>query len=125
LQRILSEINDFGAGLVAISPELPDNTLSMAEKNELTFQVLSDLGNSYARQCGLVYALAEELRPLYKNWGIDLPANNGDNTFELPLPATYVVDQNSHIVLSFADADYTKRLEPVDVLDALQRIAAQ
>ena len=124
MQRILSEINDFGAGLVAISPELPDNTLSMAEKNELTFQVLSDLGNSYARQCGLVYALAEELRPLYKNWGIDLPANNGDNTFELPLPATYVVDQKSHIVLSFADADYTKRLEPVDVLDALQRITA-
>jgi len=124
LQRILPEINQLGADLVAISPELPDNTLSMAEKNALTFQVLSDLGNKYARKCGLVYTLAEELRPIYKDWGIDLPVNNGDKTFELPLPATYVIDQHSHIALGFTDADYTKRLEPTDVLDALTDIAS-
>jgi peroxiredoxin len=123
LQRILPKINDLGAELAAISPELPDNTLSMTEKNGLTFQVLSDQGNTYARQCGLVYALAEELRPLYKDWGIDFPATYGDATFELPLPATYVVDQQSRIVLSFVDADYTKRLEPTTVLDALKDIA--
>ena len=124
MQRILPEIKELGAELVAISPELPDNTLSMEEKNKITFRILSDLGNSYARQCGLVFTLAEELRPLYKEWGIDLPANNGDNTFELPLPATYVVDRNSRIVLGFTDADYTKRLEPSDILDALQGIAS-
>ncbi len=122
MQRILREIHALGAQLVAISPELPDNTLSMTEKNAITFLVLSDQGNTYARQCGLVYTLAEELRPLYKNWGIDLPAANGDTTFELPLPATYVVDQQSRIVLGFADADYTKRLEPAAVLDALQAL---
>lgn len=124
MQRILPEINDLGAELVAISPELPDNTLSMTEKNALTFQVLSDQRNTYARQCGLVYTLAEELRPLYKDWGIDFPATYGDSTFELPLPATYVVDQESHIVLSFVDADYTKRLEPSAALDVLQAIAS-
>ena len=123
MQRILPEINDLGAELVAISPELPDNTLSMEEKNALTFQVLSDQGNVYARQCGLVFTLAEELRPIYKNWGIDLPENNGDSTFELPLPATYVVNQNSQIVLSFVDTDYTKRSEPADILSALKDIA--
>jgi peroxiredoxin len=124
LQQILPEINDLGAELAAISPELPDNTLSMAEKNALTFQVLSDQRNTYARQCGLVYTLAEELRPLYRDWGIDLPTNNGDTTFELPLPATYVVDRDARIVLSFVDADYTRRLEPSAVLDALNSIAA-
>ena len=96
----------------------------MTEKNGLTFQVLSDQGNTYARQCGLVYTLAEELRPLYKDWGIDFPATYGDTTFELPLPATYVVDQQSRIALSFVDADYTKRLEPATVLEALKVIAA-
>ena len=123
MQRILPEIKGLGAELVAISPELPDNTLSMEEKNAITFKVLSDQVNSYARQCGLVFTLAEELRPIYKNWGIDLPENNGDPTFELPLPATYVVDQNSEIILSFVDTDYTKRLEPLDILRTLKDIA--
>ena len=68
-------------------------------------------------------ALAEELRPLYKEWGIDFPPTYGDRTFELPLPATYVVDQNSRIVLSFVDVDYTNRLEPLEILDTLKAIA--
>ena len=71
----------------------------------------------------MVFTLVEELRRLYKDWGVDLPATNGDTTFELPLPATYVIDvidQKSRIVLSFVDADYSKRLEPSAVLDALK-----
>lgn len=124
MQRILPEIKKLGAELVAVSPELPGNTLSMAEKNGIAFHVLSDPGNRYARQCGLVFTLASELRPLYKDWGIDLLKNNGDSTFELPLPATYVVDDDSRIVLGFVDADYTKRLEPSDILDALRSLAA-
>ena len=123
MQRILPEIQALGSKLVAISPELPNNSLSMTEKNALAFQVLSDQGNNYARQCGLVFTLDEELRPIYKDWGIDFPPTYGDRTFELPLPATYVVDQKSRIVLSFVDADYTKRLEPSEILDALKAIA--
>ena len=95
----------------------------MLEKNALTFQVLSDQGNTYARQCGLVFTLTEELQPLYKEWGIDFPATYGNETFELPMPATYVVDQDSRIILSFVDSDYTKRMEPSAVLDALKEIA--
>ena len=124
MQLIQSEILDLGAELVAISPELPDNSMSMTEKNALAFQVLSDQGNTFARECGLVFTLHEELRPLYKNWGIDLPTFNGDRTFELPLPATYVVDQELKIVLSFVDADYTKRLEPSEVLESLKTLTA-
>ena len=123
MQRKIPKIHALNAELVAISPELPDNSLSLAEKNNLTFQLLSDQANAYARQCGLVYTLAEQLRPLYKNWGIDLPVANGDPTFELPLPATYVVDYDSSIALSFVDTDYTKRLEPSDVLETLEDLA--
>jgi peroxiredoxin len=122
LQRIIPEIHAFNAELVAISPELPDNSLSLAEKNNLTFQLLSDQDNNYARQCGLVYTLDEELRPLYKSWGIDLPAANGNSTFELPLPATYVVAYDSHIALSFVNSDYTRRLEPSEILETLEDV---
>ena len=124
MQQILPEINKLGAELVAISSELPDNSLSMAEKNALTFQVLSDQNSKYAKQCGLIYILAEELQPIYTNWGIDFQKTYGNSTFELPLPATYVVDQGSLIVLSFADADYTKRLEPSEVASALKAISS-
>ena len=94
----------------------------MAEKNELKFEVLSDVGNKVARQFGLVFSLAEELRPLYKTIGSDLPAHNGDDSYELPIPGTFVVSQDGIIRLAFVDADYTHRLEPAAILDSLQAI---
>lgn len=124
MQQILTKIKELDAELVAISPELPDHSLSWAEKKALTFQVLSDQGNLFARQCGLVFTLPEELRPIYTDWGINLPETNGDNTFELPLPATYVVDIQSRITLCYVDADYTKRLEPVEILNALKTLSS-
>ncbi len=120
LQDSLPEITDLGASLVAISPELPDNSLTTAEKNELGFEVLSDSGNGVARRFGLVFTLAETLRPLYENFGIDLPGGNGDDSYELPIPATYVVGQDGIVKKAFVDADYTRRLEPADVVAALR-----
>lgn len=124
LQQIRPEIQAAGGSLVAITPETPDNSLSTTEKNELTFEVLSDVGNKVARQLGLVFQLPEELRPIYQGFGIDLPGYNGDETFELPLPGTYVVAPNREIVYAFADADYTKRAEPTDVVAAVQALKA-
>ena len=119
LQAALPEIKARGATLVAISPETPDASLSTKEKNELSFEVLSDRGNVLAKQLGLVFALPESLRPIYNNFGINIPAHNGDDTFELPLPATYVLSADGTIVYSFADADYTKRLDPAEIIKAL------
>ena len=123
LQAALPEIEAKGATLVAISPETPDASLSTKEKNELSFQVLSDRGNVLARQLGLVFALPESLRPIYRNFGIDIPAHNGDDTFELPLPATYVVSADGTIIYSFANADYTQRLDPAEIIKALDTIS--
>jgi peroxiredoxin len=121
-QDILPEITKLGAQLVAISPNLPDKSLSSIQKDALSFQVLSDLQNKVARQFGLVYTLDAKLQPLYKQMGIDLPEFNGDESYELPLPATYVVDSDGIIKLAFADVDYTKRLEPNKVIDMLNEL---
>ncbi len=119
LQQTWPEIKAKGATLVAISPETPAHSLSTQEKNELSFEVLSDLGNVLAKQLGLVFTLPESLRPIYRNFGIDIPAHNGDDTFELPLPATYVVAADGKVIERFASGDYTERLNPREIIQAL------
>ena len=121
LQQALPEIEANGATLVAISPETPDNSLSTQEKNELTFEVLSDRNNLLAKQLGLVFTLPESLRPIYSNFGIDIPAHNGDRTFELPLPATYVVAADGTVIYRFATGDYTERLDPAEIVKVLKQ----
>ena len=123
LQQKLPDIKAANATLIAISPETPDNSLSTQEKNELTFTVLSDVSNKIAQKFGLVFQLPTELRPIYEGFGIDIVAHNGDQTFELPIPATYVVAPNGEIIYAFADADYTKRAEPDDVIAVLKQVA--
>ena len=121
-QEALPEITDLGAQLVAISPNLPVKSLSSIEKNSLTFEVLSDIGNKISRQFGLVFTLDAQLQPLYKQFGIEIPTFNGDESYELPIPATYVINSVGIITLAFVDADYTKRLEPEEVVKALKII---
>jgi peroxiredoxin len=119
----LQQITAAGASLVAISPELPDHTLTTAQKNTLAFEVLSDLGNTVARRFGLVFELPPDLRDLYKNgFKNDLAARNGMQTFELPIPATFVVSRDSIIRMAFVDPDYTRRLEPADILQVLRTL---
>ncbi|MDJ0591938.1 MAG: peroxiredoxin-like family protein [Pleurocapsa sp. MO_226.B13] len=123
LQQYLPQIQNQGATLVAISPQTPDNTLSTTEKDELTFEVLSDVGNRVAKKFGLVFTLPKELRPIYEEFGIDLPAHNGDRTFELPIAATYIIDRTGKVVYRFADPDYTKRLDPEIIVQTLSELS--
>ncbi|MDA8027342.1 MAG: peroxiredoxin-like family protein [Actinomycetota bacterium] len=122
LQAKLPEITAADATLVAISPQTPDNSLSTAEKLELAFPVLSDDGNHVADSFGLVFTIPEDLREVYAGFGLDLPKANGDDTFQLPMPATYVLRTDGTVAWRFADADYTKRAEPDDVIAALKAL---
>ncbi|GEN99948.1 peroxiredoxin [Novosphingobium sediminis] len=122
LQAVLPEITARGATLVAISPELPDESLSTAEKNELTFPVLSDAGSRVAKEWGIAFDLAEELRPIYARFGHALPDRNGGSEWILPVPATFVIAPDGRVRLAFVDTDYRNRLEPDAVLAALAGI---
>jgi peroxiredoxin len=121
-QAALPEMTALGARLVAISPELPEQSLSTAQADELTFHVLSDVGNQVARRFGLVYALPEELRAALRSSNKALPGINGDESWELPVPATYVIARDGRIVLAYIEVDYRKRLGPEAILDALRSL---
>ena len=122
LQQALPEFKSHGARLIAISPQLPDESMSTAEKNELSFPVLSDAGNKVAKEFGLVFTLSEQLRPLYESFNIDLPATNGDKSFELPIPATFIIDSDGVVKGAFVNADYKQRMDPSDIINVLKEI---
>ena len=120
LQQALADIRASGADLVAISPELPDKAMDTQARHALEFEVLSDVGNHVSEAFGLTFELPEQLRPIYTSIGIDIPAFNGDDSFVLPVPASYVVDSDGIIRHHFVNVDYTRRLEPDDLLQVLR-----
>jgi peroxiredoxin len=120
LQRALPRIKELGASLVAISPELPDRSISTQERNKLEFSVLSDLGNKVARSFGLAFKLPEDLLELYKKFKHGLDDVNGEQgAKELPIPGTFVVDRTGVVRLAFVEEDYTKRLDPDAIIESL------
>lgn len=122
LQRRLPEIRELSAGLVAISPELPDRSLSAIAKHGLEFPVLSDGGNFVARAFGLAHPIDPRVVAYQIRNGNDVAAFNGEPAAEVPLPATYVVDTEGIIRFAFVDADYTRRAEPADVIAAIRNL---
>jgi peroxiredoxin len=122
LQLRLAEIQQLGASLVAISPELPDRSLSVAEKNELAFPVLSDKGNAVARQFRLTHQIAPAVVAYQLGNGNDVAAFNGSDVPEIPLPATYVIDTRGVVRFAFVSADYTRRADPEAVVTAVRDV---
>ncbi|HXI73396.1 MAG TPA: peroxiredoxin-like family protein [Verrucomicrobiae bacterium] len=120
-QRRWQEFRELGATVVAISPRLPDNSLSTEEKDELAFPVLSDVGNKVARQFGIVFELSDELVEWYRKFSHALEDFNGaDGSRELPVPATFLLDGEGTIRLAHVDVDYTRRIDPDDVIKMLK-----
>jgi peroxiredoxin len=110
------------AELGAFRSEL-DASLSTAEKNALAFPVLSDAGSATAKSFGIAYDLAQELRPIYPRFGHALPDQNGDGSWVLPIPATYVISTDGTVALAFVDLDYRNRLGPAEILTARQSLS--
>ncbi|TMP02283.1 alkyl hydroperoxide reductase [Pseudoalteromonas sp. S3178] len=120
LNDYLAQFKTQSAQLIAISPQLPDETLSTTQKNELEFDVLSDVSNKVAERFGLLFTLDERIQALYTQFGIDFEHYYGDKSFKLPLPATYVINQEGVITYAFLNEDYTLRAEPIDIMAALE-----
>tara|TARA_R110002096_G_scaffold238581_2_gene430119 strand:- start:6791 stop:7504 length:714 start_codon:yes stop_codon:yes gene_type:complete len=123
LQQKLPEFQAAGAQLLALTPELPDNSLSTSEKNGLEFQVLTDLNHKIAKEYGTLFNLTPEVARLYKE-AFNLQQYNGDDAKdnELPLAATYIIDKDGTIQWAFLDADYRNRAEPTDIVAALKAL---
>jgi peroxiredoxin len=122
LQQHLEAITARGAQLVAVSPQVPDESLSLTEKHQLAFDVLSDVGSDVAKQYGIAFDLSDELGALYDRLGFELHRVNGGHARTLPLPATYVIDRDGLIRWAFVDTDYAVRAEPDDILTALDQL---
>jgi peroxiredoxin len=121
-QRQLDDLRNKGAGLVAISPQTPHNSLATVDKNQLSFPVLSDSSLEAARAFGVAFTLPPELVDLYGSVGNDLPLLNGNGLWVLPVPATYVIDCDARIAYAHVEADYRERAEPSEVVAVVDRL---
>ncbi|MCB4798033.1 peroxiredoxin-like family protein [Neotamlana laminarinivorans] len=124
LQYLQQELPNFkaeGANLLALTPELPDASISASEKHSLKFEVLSDVGNKVAKNYGVVFKLTNDVANIY-NTKFDLTAYNGDSSNELPLAATYIINKKGVIEHAFLSADYRERAEPSDITTFLKKM---
>jgi methyl-accepting chemotaxis protein/peroxiredoxin len=125
LQRYLPMYKELGAYLLAVSPELPDKSVTLVQRLHLDFDVLYDKENMTARKYGVVFTFPEEMIRLYRDeYDINLPAVNGSERWELPVPATFVIGRDKKILYSYGKIDYTYRADPEDILSVLKRISS-
>ncbi|PYY08414.1 MAG: alkyl hydroperoxide reductase [Acidobacteria bacterium] len=124
MNLILPQIEQTGASLVAISPQTVQQSFFMADQHKLRFRLLSDARNQVARQFGLVYRVPDDQREIYRRAFINLPFANGDGSWELPIPATFILDRDGTVLYASASEDYTERPEPEDILHAVLAPAA-
>jgi peroxiredoxin len=122
LQEIIPGIRERGASLVAISPQTPDNSLTMVEKNELSFEVLSDVNSYVAADYGIMFSFTSEERGLFLAVRNDLTKVNGHDSWVLPAPSVFVVDGDRRVRHAHIDGDFTRRMEPAEVLRVLEAL---
>lgn len=124
LQARLSEINALGATLVAISPQVPDGSLTKSEISEMDFIVLSDQDAKVATAYGVAFEvpefLAEHMRVDRK---LDLEKINNGNGSVLPIPATFILGRNGVVTWNYVNVDYRIRSEPEEIIEALKKLA--
>ena len=137
LQHSVAEIEALGASVVAVTPEVRSEIRTLPpghpfeaifDQTSLTarsFTVLIDRGNTVARQYGLVHGFPPELRELYLQFGIDLAAHNKDDSWTLPLPATFVIDQHAIIRSADVRVDYRNRAEPAQTIELLKQLRTE
>ncbi|UKB83282.1 AhpC/TSA family protein [Chryseobacterium sp. MEBOG06] len=119
LQKNLPGISNKNTVLVAISPQSPGHSLTMAERNKLEFEVLTDFNNAFAEKLGIVFQLQDFVIPCYQDLGINLSDYNKNENNTLPVPAIFVVDKDRVVTYKFLDANYMNRVDMEKLLQAL------
>lgn len=123
LKEVLPQFKKHGAALIAVTPQTPDKSADQFKKDGYPFEVLSDLDYKVIKSYNLFWDLPPELDATYKRaFGLDVEAFNGPGRLGLPIPGTFVIDRAGIVRAAFADTDYKKRMEPADILAALQKL---
>jgi len=99
---------------------IPEFSMELHRELSLSFDILSDKGNSFASSLGLTFTIADEVREVYKGAGLQIPEYNGDRSWKLPITATFIVDISGTVVLAWKETDHTRRLEPREIVETLQ-----
>ncbi|MBK5241357.1 peroxiredoxin-like family protein [Clostridium sp.] len=121
-EDIFPQIQAEGAELIAISPQKQEKSISVAEKNNLTFKLLTDIDGETSEKYNILFEVPTYLREVYEAMGINLSEYNMGEKWSLPLAATFIIDKNALIRYSFVNLDYTERMEPIDILSILSII---
>jgi len=112
-------MTSLGSSLVAISPQQTKYAQQIVKKNGLTFPILFDPYNKVAAEFGVVYRLSKQLKKLYLEFGIDLERFNGNDSWELPIPARFIIDNRGDVISAEANPDYTNRPDPREIISAI------
>jgi peroxiredoxin len=122
LKRIQPELKALGAKLLVINPQKPDKGLALQGKHALGFDILSDEQQAVIRKFNLQFIVPLPVEEVYKMIGLNLPEHTADGTWNLPVPATFILDKQGVIRARHVDVNYMQRMEPVDILNALRSI---
>lgn len=122
MQAVKDQFDKMGATLVAITPQLPEFSDTLVDEKSLGFDLLADHGNEFAAELGLRFALPEDLKAVYQKFGLDLPKQNGESSWTLPMPGRIIVDKEGIVRSIDVDPDYKKRPEPEATLSALKKL---
>lgn len=122
LHKKLPEIQEHGAELVLVTPQTPDKSAEQIKKDGYPFEVLSDLDSQVMKDYGLYFELPENLLAVYKKHGLDIEAYNGVGRAVLPIPGSFVIDQNGTVRAMHAETDYKQRMEPSEIIRALKEL---
>ena len=119
--RLKNDFKEQGANIIAISPEIPELANQTTDKNKLSYPVLTDTDSLFMKKVGIVFQLDEDSKREFVNFGMDFTKINGNEDFELPVPAVYVINKNMEVVFVHFEEDYMTRLEPSELLEIIEK----
>ena len=122
MNYIAAQVATAGASLIAISPQTEKQAFFKYDQHKLAFPLLVDAHNEIACQFGLAYRVPDEQQQLYRRTFVNLPMANGDDSWTLPIPATYILDRDGTVLFASVNEDYTERPEPLEILSILERL---
>ena len=123
LEDVRPAIEQQEASLAVISPAKPEELLRAANERGLRLRLLTDPGAGYARLCGVQFEMDERHIDLYRRLGWDVARANAGSGWELPVPASYVAGRDGVIGFVSADPDWSRRVEPAELVAAVERVA--